>query len=54
MKILRLLIWKIFFKISKDTIIRYLKKGMELGLCTYDFERKKNSKRIEVFKNNVS
>ena len=45
-----------FFKISKDTIIRYLKKGMELGLCTYDFESKvgKNSKRIEVFKNNVS
>ena len=43
-----------FFKISKNTIIRYLKKGMELGLCTYDFERKKNSKRIEVFKNNVS
>ena len=52
------------FKVNKNTIINYLKRGNKLGWCDYDSKEetvrassksgKNNSKKVEIFKNNQS
>ena len=45
------------FKLEKNTIAKYLKKGTKLGWCTYDYKeemRKRNTKKVEIFKDNQS
>lgn len=50
------------FHISRTTIIRYLKRGVELGWCEYDPKEeyikgtrtKTNGKEVEIFKDGVS
>lgn len=52
------------FKLNRGTIIRYLKRGNELGWCSYDTKKevkrysskngKLNGKKLKIFKNNKS
>ena len=48
------------FNVSSYTIVRYLKKGVELGWCNYDSKEEKSkyierrSMLVEIFKDGVS